>query len=221
MINVVLIIAEVFVAYLLLYFLNKQFKLEGIYIFSIIATLAACIMTLKNISIMEISVPLGFGVTTSLIIGGNIITQKYGNDKLKTYLLLIFLTVIIGGCFFNLSGLLANSQYNLYANKSYSNIFEYNLRIYLALAISIIISVFLSSELYYLIKRIKNKVIINNILSVIIIEFIENIIFVLIAHIADFEPINLVLCIVFRYFIKTLIGVFGTIPLYIINRYNK
>lgn len=221
MINIVLIIVEAIIIYLLLYLLNKWFNLEGIYIFSIIATMIACIMTLKNISIMEISVPLGFGATTSLVIGGNIITQKYGKDKLRTYLLLIFITALIGSCFLNLSGLLENSEYNLYANKSYSNIFKYNLKTYLALIISSILSIFLSSELYYLIKRVQNKIVINNILSVIIIEFIENIVFVLIAYITDFKAIDIILCIIFRYLIKTLIGIVGTIPLYIINKYNQ
>ena len=221
MINILLIIAEVIVAYLLLYFLDRRFNLEGIYIFSIIATIAACIMTLKNISIMEISVPLGLGVTTSLIIGGNIITQKYGKDKLKKYLLLIFITAMIGSCFLNLSGFLEDSKYNLYANKSYSSIFKYNLRIYVALTISLVLSVFLSSELYYLIKRVQNKVIINNVLSIIIVEFVENIVFVLIAYLSEFETIDIALCIVFRYLIKIIIGMIGTIPLYIINRYNK
>ena len=221
MINIILIVAEVIVAYLLLYFLNKRFNLEGIYYFGIIATFAACIMTLKNISIMEISVPLGLGVTTSLLIGGNIITQKYGKDKILSYLLVIFLTALVGSCFLNLSGLLENSEYNIFANKSYSNIFKYNLRTYIALIISLDLSVYFSSELYYLIKRVQNKVIINNILSIIIIEFVENTIFVCIAYVADFALIDVILCIIFRYLIKTLIGIIGTIPLYIINKYNK
>ena len=221
MTNILLIVAEVIICYLLLYLLSKKYELEGIYIFSIIATFTSCIMTLKNISIMGISVPFGFGATTSLIIGGNVITQKYGKKELNRYILLILLTALIGSCFLNLSGLLEDSQYNFYANKSYDSIFKYNLRIYIALTISIIISTFLSSRLYYLIKRIQNKVVVSNMLSIIIIEFVENIIFVFIAYLTEFELVNIALCIVFRYLIKVVIGIFGTIPLYIINKYNN
>ena len=221
MTNTLLIIAEVVVSYLLLYILAKKYNLEGIYIYGIVATFASCILSLKNISIMSISVPLGFGVTTSLLIGGNIITQKYGKEELKTYLLLILLTILLGSCFLNLSGLLENSEYNNLANKSYSSIFEYDLKIYLALLISLIVSVWVESKLYYLIKRIQNKIIISNVFSVIIIEFVENILFVLIAYSADFEIIDLALCIVFRYIIKTIVGIIGTIPLYVVNKYNK
>ena len=211
MINIILVTLEVIICYLLLYLLAKKYNLEGINIYGIVGTFVACIMTLKNISIMGISVPLGFGVTSSLIIGGNMITQKYGKEELKSYLLLIILTAMIGSCFLNLSGLIENSEYNILANKSYNNIFNYNLRIYIALTISLVTSIWIGSKLYYLIKRIQNKLIVSNIFSIIIIEFLENVLFVLIANSIDFEIIDIALCIVFRYIIKTVIGIIGTI----------
>ena len=112
------------------------------------------------------------------------------------------------------------SKFNEMANNSFNSIFKYNLRMYLAIIFSITISTYLSSKIYYLIKRLQNKIILSNIFSIIIVEFLDNIIFVLIAYLLSYEPIDLVLCIVFRYMIKTLIGLLGTIPLYISNKFN-
>ena len=111
-----------------------------------------------------------------------------------------------------------NSVYNQFANNSYSNIFKYNLRIYIALIISIISSIWISSHIYHLLKKIQNKIIVSNIFSIIIIEVLENIIFCLAAYLFEFKIVDLILCIVFRYMIKTIIGIFGTIPLYISNK---
>ena len=66
---------------------------------------------------------------------------------------------------------------NLYANKSYDSIFEYNLRVYIANLIALPLSVWLNSKLYYEIKKIKNNIALSNIFSIVIIELLENIIF--------------------------------------------
>jgi uncharacterized integral membrane protein (TIGR00697 family) len=169
---------------------------------------------------MGVNVPIGFGVTTSLIIAGNIITQKRGPEEVKTYIGLIFITALVSCCFLNLSGLMKASDYNLYANKSYDSIFEYNLRVYIALIISSLLSVFLNSKLYYELKKVRNNVMFSNIFSIIIIELLDNILFVLIAYLFEYELINIILCIIFRYMIKTIIGLIGTIPIYITNKFN-
>ena len=218
--NIILIIIEVVISYTLLSVLSKKYKTDGIYVYAIIATIISSIMNLKTISIMEVSIPIGFGITTSLLIGANIIIQKRGKEDLKMYFLLIILSFIISYIFINISVKLDNSNYNLLSNISYNNIFKNNLRMYIAIIISIIFSIWLDSNLYYIIKKLKNKIIFSNIFSIIIVEFFENIVFVLIAFLLEKEPIDLFLCIIIRYIIKTIIGLFGTIPLYIINNNN-
>lgn len=218
--NIILILAEVIICYTALIILSKKYKTDGIYVYSIIATFAACIMSLKEISLMNVSVPIGFGVTTSLIIAGNLITQKRGPQELKTFLSLILVTALVSCCFLNLTGLMQSSNYNQFANKSYDSIFTYNLRKYIAIIISIIFSVWLSGKLYYLIKKLQNKIVLSNIFSIIIIELIENLVFILIAYLFEYEILDLILCLVFRYMIKTSIGIFGTIPIYIANNNN-
>ena len=218
--NIILIISEVIICYLAIMLLNKKYKTDGLYVYAIIATFISCIMNLKQIDLLGITIPIGFGVTTSLVIAGNIITQKRGPEEIKTYIALILVTSLVSCCFLNMSGLMESSDYNKYANKSYDSIFEYNLRVYIATIISIISSVWLSSKLYYELKKIKNKIAISNIFSVIIAELIENLSFVLIAYLFEYKAINVILCIIFRYIIKTIIGIIGTIPIYITNKYN-
>lgn len=218
--NIMLILAEVIVCYTSLIILSKKYKTDGIYVYAVIATFASCIMSLKEISIMNANVPIGFGVTTSLIIAGNLITQKRGIEELRTFLSLILITALVSCCFLNLTGLMHSSDYNSIANSSYDSIFTYNLRKYIAIIVSLIVSVWLSGKLYYLIKKLQNKIILSNIFSIIIIELLENIIFILIAYLFDYKVIDLILCLIFRYMIKTVIGIFGTIPIYIANKDN-
>ena len=220
MINIALIAAETLVCFLLLLLLAKKYKTDGIYAFGILATFLACIMNLKSIEIMKISVPLGFGIITTIIIGANLITQNRGPDEVKNYIFLVEITAIFACCILNISRMISPSEYNYLANKSYDNIFASNMRMYIALMISLIIAIWLSSKLFYIIKKLKNKIILSNVFSMIITEFFENIIFVIIAYLFEIDGIDIVLCIIFRYTIKSIIGIIGTIPLYIANKYN-
>ena len=218
--NLLLVLSETIICYISILVLNKKYKTDGLYVYAIIATFISCIMSLKQIDLVSITVPIGFGVTTSLVIAGNIITQKRGTDEIKTYILLIIVTALVSFCFLNMSGLMKSSDYNLYANKSYDSIFEYNLRVYIANLISLPLCVWLNSKLYYEIKKIKNNIALSNIFSIVIIELLENIIFILIGYLFEYELINIILCIIFRYMIKAVIGAIGTIPIYISNKYN-
>ena len=220
MINILLIIAEVIVSYLSLLLLSKKYKKEGIYIFAIIATFLSCLLNLKQISIMNVSVPIGFGITTAIIIGLSILIQQNGKEETNNYLLIILISAIASYLFLSISSMINESEYNLLANKSFDNIFTSNTRIYIALTISLLLSLYLDSKLYYIIKKLQNKIILSNVFSIIIIEFFENIIFVLFAYLFDYKALDLILCIIFRYMIKTIIGLIGTIPLYIANK-NK
>lgn len=218
--NIILVICEALICFIAIIILSKKYKTDGLYAYGIIATFMSCIMNIKKIDVMGISVPVGFGVTTSIILVGNLLAHKKGLDSIKTYIILIIATFLISCCFLNLSGIMKSSDYNLYANESYNNIFEYNLRIYIGLIVSICLSVILSSRLYHFLRRLQNNIILNNIFSIIIIEFIENIIFVLIAYLLEYDIFDVVLCIVFRYTFKVIIGIFGSIPLYIDIKLN-
>ena len=218
--NIILILIETLICYLSMILLYKKYKTDGLYVYGIVSSFISCILVLKQIDVMSIGIPTGLATTTSIIIAGNIITQKKGPEEVKPYLLLIFITIFFSSLFLNISGLIKTSEYNGIANNSYNNIFKYNLKPYLALGISILLSTYLNSKLYYLIKRAQNKIYLSNIFSLIIIEVIDNLIFVLIAYLFNYKLINLILCIIFRYLIKLIIGIIGTIPIYIANKIN-
>lgn len=220
MINFALITAETIICYLVLVLLYRKYKTDGLYVFAIIATFISCVMNLKTIAIMNISVPLGLGITTSIILAANLITQKQGLEEVKNYLLMIIITGVIACGILNLSGLLNASDYNSLANKAYDNIFVYNIRIYAALIGSLVIAIVVSTRLFYTIKRIKNKIVLSNIFSIVITEFVENIVFVLIGYLYEYQVVDIILCIIIRYTIKSIIGMLGTIPLYIANKNN-
>ncbi len=216
--NIILIIVEMLICYLSLTILYKKYKTDGLYVYGIIATLVSCIMSLKQIDLMGVNIPIGLATTISIIIAGNLITQKRGPQELVTYLSLILITALVSCCFLNLSGLIESSKYNELANKSYDSIFKYNLRIYIALIVSLLSSTYLSSKLYYLIKRLQNKIILSNIFSIIIVELLDSALFALISFLFEYNTIDLIICIVIRYIIKTIIGILGTIPIYIANK---
>lgn len=218
--NLILIIIEVIICYLSLVLLFKKYKTDGIYIYSIIAIIMASIMNLKTISIMSVPIPLGFGVTTSILIGINMIIQRRGKEEIKECILLMIIMSLISCTILYLASQMANSNYNLLANMSFNGIFNQSIRIYIALVISLIITIILDSNLYYIIKKLQNKIILSNIFSIIIAEFFENIIFVVIAYLFEYEAIDLFLCIILRYMIKTAIGIIGTLPLYITSKYD-
>jgi len=220
MTNILLVVAEVFICYTIMIILNKKYKTDGLYVYGIIATFLSCIMSLKQIDVLNVSVPIGFGVVTSIMIAGNIITQKRGPEEVKNYLTLILVTALISCCFLNFSGLIESSDYNSPGNKSYDSIFDYNLRVYIGNLVSILLSVWINSKLYYEIKKIKNKIILSNIFSITITELLGNTVFMFIGYLFEYELLNIVLCIIFRYMFTITIGIIGTIPIYITNKYN-
>ena len=219
--NLLLVCGEILVCYSSMYLLTKKFKHEGINIYAMIATFAACITSLKTISIIEINVPIGFGLTTSLIIGGNLLTENNKKEQLRNYIGIIFLTAIISATILNLSGIVTSSDFNNAANEAYNSIFHYNLRIYIALIISIIAAILVSNKLYNRLRKNSNSLTISNIFVIIIVTFIENVIFALIGYLFELDAITIILLIIFRYIIKAIIGIIGTIPLYIINKSIK
>ena len=217
--NVLLIIIEIIICYGSLIILKKILNTEGIYIYAIIATIGSVIMTTKTIAIMNINVPLGFVTITSLIIGGNILTQNKGKEAIKKYLIIVLISFIISVAFFYLSSIMTNSQYVLNSNIAYSNLFKTHIKEYIALIISIVVAVWMNSKIYYLLKRVRNKIVISNIFSIIITEFVENIIYILLAYSYEWSVIEIALCIVFRYMLKTIIGIIGTYPIYITTKF--
>lgn len=221
MLNIILIICEVIVAYIAMILLYKKYKTDGLITYTIIATIISNLMCLKKIDMLNTELPLGLGITMSILIAINIITQNKGKEEVNNFLVIILVSSLVSLCFFNLSGLIESADINKYANKSYDSIFTYNLRIYLANTITLLVTAFLSSRLYFMLKILKNKIILSNIFTIVIVEFIDNIIFMLIAYLFTMDTYNLILAIILRYIIKLIIGILGTIPILMTKKMIK
>ena len=219
--NYILIFVEMLLSYLILVILHKKYKIDGLYYYIIMATILSNIMLLNTIDILTYPLSVGFGITSSIIIATNILTHKKGPSELSKLIITIIISSIISYSLLTLSSYMEISDTNKYTNIAYSIIFKNNIRMYLANTISLIISVYLSTKLYYIIKKIKNKIWISNILSVIIVEFIEAVIFTLIAYMFSTKVIDLIMISVIRYVIRLLIEVIGTAVIYIDDKIVK
>lgn len=218
--NYIILITEMLLCYVFITILYKKYKTDGLLSYSVTATIISTILSKQEIDILNTEVPLGMGITISLVIVANIITQNRGKDEVNNLLLLVLVTSLTSYCFLSLSGMINPSMINEYANKSYDSIFQYNIRLYLANTISLLLSIYLSSRIYYSLKRIKNKIIISNVFSILIVEFVDNIIFIVISYLYIKEIPQIILALVLRYMIKTAMGLIGTIPIYIIKKIN-
>lgn len=216
--NYIILITEMLLCYVFITILYKKYKTDGLLSYSVTATIISTILSKQEIDILNTEVPLGMGITISLVIVANIITQNRGKDEVNNLLLLVLVTSLTSYCFLSLSGMINPSMINEYANKSYDSIFQYNIRLYLANTISLLLSIYLSSRIYYSLKRIKNKIIISNVFSILIVEFVDNIIFIVISYLYIKEIPQIILALVLRYMIKTAMGLIGTIPIYIIKK---
>lgn len=219
--NYILIIIEVLLSYLTLLLFHKKFKLDGIYYYIVMATILSNIMLLNTIDILTYPISVGFGITSSIVIATIILTHKRGPSELSKLIITIIISSIISYSYLTLSSYMGISDTNKYTNISYSIIFKNNIRIYLANTISLILSIYLSTKLYYTMKQIKNKIWISNIFTTVIVEFIESIIFCVIAYAFSLKVIDLIMVIVIRYVIRTLIECLGTTVIYIDDKIVK
>ena len=120
--------------------------------------------------------------------------------------MIIFVSTLFNYVVLTISGIISPSEYNNHFNMLYNNIFEFNIRSYLASLTSLLIGLTLSSKLYYSIKKEKNKVWISNTLTTIIIQLIEAIVFVLLMYIFELQMSEIIFLIISRYIFRLFIG---------------
>jgi len=213
--NFIVLGIEVLVCFIAIIILYKKYKTDGLISFVMIATIIATFLSRQEIDVLNTEIPLGMGLTMSIIIAANIITQNKGLEEVNNILLLVLVSSLVSCCLLNLSGIINPSTLNEFANKSYDSIFEYNIRIYIANTLSLLVGIFISSRIYYTLKRIKNKIIFSNIFSILIAEFLDNIIFIVLAYLYARDIPQIMFTLVIRYTLKIIIGIIGTATIYI------
>lgn len=215
--NIYLLCIEVIICFIAIVILYKNYKLDGLYTYSVIAFILANLMSLKVISIYNFDINLGIATFTSVFISLNIIIQKKGIDEVKKAILYIIISSVIAYSCFYLTSLMNSSNINLFTNKSYDNIFINSARVYFANIVTMLYILIFNSKIYYYLKRIKNKIWISNLFSGIIVQFISSCLFPIIAYTFIKEPIDIIKIIIIRYMISLITIIFGTITIYIAN----
>lgn len=211
---------ETIICLLLLLLLYKKYKIEGIYTYTIIALILSCLMSLKTITIYNFDLNLGIVPFVTVFTAFNILIQKKGPDETKNLLLTVVAGSIISYGIIYLVSYMDSSNINLFTSASYDNIFTGSLRMYFANIATILYSLLLNSKLYYYLKKMKNNILISSLFSTIIIQFLASTLFGVIAYAFIKEPIDIIKIIMIRYLISLIVGILGTIIIYI-SKYIK
>lgn len=220
MISVTLLGIELIACIIFILFLYKKYTSLGLYIYTIASMILTCLMSLKTITIYDYDLNLGIIPFVTIFIVSNILIQKKGPEEMKTHLLVILSTTILSFIILLLVSLMASSKIALFTNASYDNIFDNSIRLLFASIVTMLYSLILNNKLYFYLKRMKNNIFISNVFSIIIIQFIASILFGIIAYTFVKDTIDIIKLIMVRYLLSLVVGLIGTIPIYI-TKYIK
>ncbi len=220
MISVTLLGIELITCIIFILFLYKKYTSLGLYIYTIASMILTCLMSLKTITIYDYDLNLGIIPFVTIFIVSNILIQKKGPEEMKTHLLVILSTTILSFIILLLVSLMASSKIALFTNASYDNIFDNSIRLLFASIVTMLYSLILNNKLYFYLKRMKNNIFISNVFSIIIIQFIASILFGIIAYTFVKDTIDIIKLIMVRYLLSLVVGLIGTIPIYI-TKYIK
>ena len=219
--NLLFLLIEVILSYIILLFVYKKYKEEGIYIWIIVILLTSSIMSIKSIEINNVNIALGIGVSSSIYIANNILIQKKGTEHMKKITTIMLIISFIFICLLILSSGLPISDYNNILNLMYNNVILSNIKFIIANMISIISAIYINNFLYYELRKVKNKILISNIFSSLIFAFVESIIFVLITKFINGSLYIVMMTIVIRYILRLIILIIGTDVIYIANNFRE
>lgn len=219
--NVMYLVLELLICYITIIFLYKKYQTNGLYSYCIFAFIISSIMSLKTIEVYEFTINLGIIPFISVFTTSNIIIQKRGKEEVKELIITMLITSLISYIIFVLVSKMDSSIINLFTNASYDNIFNQSTRMYFANIVTLLYMLLFNSILYYYLKKEKNKIWISNIFSTIIIHFIATIIFIVLAYAITTEINKIIEMLLIRYALSVIIGIIGTVAIYITNNKIK
>lgn len=210
-VNLLLILLETILLFVLTYKTYKKYKITGLYFLVILFISISNIFLIKRFEIFTLKLNVGIILNLMIYIISNIIVQKKGPYAVSNIIMIIFISTLFNYVVLTLSGIVSPSEYNNHFNMLYNNIFEFNIRTYLASLTSLLIGLTLSSKLYYLIKKEINKVWISNTLTTIIVQLIESIVFIFLMYIFELQISEIIFLIISRYIFRLFIGLLSNI----------
>lgn len=216
--NAIYLLIEFLICYISIIFLFKKYEYNGLYSYIIVAFILSNLMSLKTIDLYNFTMNLGIIPFISIFIASNIIVQKKGTEEIKKIIILLLFTSIVSYSILFLVSKMDSSLINLWTSASYDNIFVNSPRIYFANIVTMLYMLYFNSLLYYYLKKEKNKIWISNLVSTIIIQFFTTIIFILLSYAITTDIAKIIEMILIRYLISIIIGILGTIVVYICNK---
>ena len=219
--NILLLIIEVVISYILLLFVYKKYKEDGIYIWMVISLFISSLMSIKSIEINNTDIALGLGISSSMYIANNILIQKKGAEYIKNTTTILFIFSIIFIFLLILSSGIMISKYNSVTSLIYNSIIFSNFKFILATVASIIVGLYVNNYIYYELRKIKNRLWISNVFSSLIFAFVESLIFVFITNFINGSLYVMMMTLVIRYIIKIMILIIGTDVIYIANNFKE
>ena len=144
--------------------------------------------------------------------------KDYYYEMISIYEILLlskFLTILYDNYFDNL----LESSINKISIPD--NIFINSPKIYFANIVTMLYMLYLNSILYYYLKKEKNKIWISNIVSTVIIHFFATIVFISLAYAITTKIDKIIGMLLIRYILSIVIGLFGTIIIYINNNIKE
>ena len=219
--NIFLLFIEVIISYILLLYIYKQYKENGICIWIVIALMLSCIMSSKTIEILNVDINLGIGLSTTIYIANNILIQKKGTEHTKKIIDLVFIFGFMFILMIFSSYNIKTSLLNSYTSNTVDIVLKTNFKYVIATVVSLICGLYINNYFYYFLRKIKNKIIISNIISTLLSNLVDVTIFVILCSLINVSLYNIVMSFVIRYIIKIIICIVGTDIIYIANNFKE
>ena len=215
--NLLILFIEIVISTLLLIYMYKKYKNDGIYLFIMIVTIILSIMSVKKIELFTFELNLDIVLNSLLFISSTIMVHKKGPNEIRKILTLIVISSMMLFLTSTIVSLITCSEINNISNLSFNSIFNFKSRVYIGMIVSLCISLFINSYIYHLVRQVRNKILLSNVLSIIISSFVECVLFIVIGYSFEIRLVNMVELMFVRYIIKVILCVMATRLIYLLN----
>lgn len=216
--NELILLIEIIVTFFALIMANKLYGKNGLYFWLIIFIIASTILSVKTVIIFKYEVSLGIVPYVSNFICMNILVQKYGTEQNRKIVICSIMSLIFSYFLILILNNCSIDYINLENNEAFINVFKLDIIKCIAFVIAYIASILANIELYYQIRKTKNKIWISNLISTIIIQFTDTVLYSIIAYLVFADIKFFVFSIIITTIIKYIVGIIGTGAIYICKK---
>ena len=220
--NILLLLLEVLVVFILMILFYKLDKKNGLYIYICLLASSLSVMLTESIDFLSFRVNINVPVIIGVLICNNVIIQKFGIDEVKRIMYTFGISYVITYVIVTLSSLIYGGELFISNDEVFNNLLGYgidNMRCFVGSFISMLVMIFIGSGIYYSIRKNKNILVVSNSGTIFVVSFVESLVFILISYIGNFTLIELFGMISIRYVLEVIVGILGCIPIYWLVKY--